>query len=175
MEDINNNAIKDVNELNEEGLIPIDNSHLSPEVIEAGRRADEMLAAEESAMEAAIAEIEQERDGEVSTEIIRESQAGLDHQANSEALESQDTQSPLLSHDVQPIEDTVPIPGVSLAPDTLPEPEVDTTQSGRIATTELGYSRMIETGVESPERTIYNDIIQPELESEGSHNPEMLG
>ena len=48
-------------------------------------------------------------------------------------------------------------------------------QHNRFATTELGLGRMIETGVENPERLIWNDTINPELDNNHGGNPERYG
>jgi len=45
-------------------------------------------------------------------------------------------------------------------------------QSERYATTEFGNAVMVEAGPESPEKIIYNDLVN---EKEVNSNPEMLG
>ncbi len=156
MDDIDSNPVDNRSELNDEGLIPIDNSLLSPDIIEAGRRADEELAAQESRLNTRIEEMEMNSNLTTETGSDTQPPPGSPTRDSEESI----TQN-------QPSDTLIQSP---LDSDTISNPPP--IQSERYATTELGNAVLVEAGPESPERIIYNNL---ENETEENSNPEILG
>ena len=148
----------------EEDLIPVDRSHFSQDILEAEARADEELNAQEAALDSTIREIEAESDIQAASETGEQAQNDIDDIVSERPYDAEDNLESAANVEAQTLEQIDDASMPEIEPDSqlnsgteIPQ-AVDTPETGRFATTELGYSRMIETGPENPERTVWNDI-----------------